>query len=507
MTGGMKKLVFGATALIVVIGGYVGWRAYKNGDGPAYKFAQVERGRIVASVSASGTLNPVTSVSVGSQISGQLKDVLVDFNTEVKAGQLIARIDPQTFEYRVRQAQADVDAARASTLVQQALVNQVEVNLADAKRTVERNEDLVRRNFISDAELDKSRAAYNALAAQLRSVQAQAANADANVKQREAALAQARIDLERTEIRSPVSGVVVKRAVDAGQTVAASLQAPELFIIARDLKDMQVDVAIDEADVGRIRTGQKASFTVDAYPGRQFEGEVRQTRKAAQTVQNVVTYTVVVSAPNPDLALLPGMTANVRIVTDARDDVLKLPSAALRFRLPGEAGGAATGAAANGGAASGAGSAGAAGGQLRERLVKELALDETQQAKLDAALAALRPKFQQVRELPEAERRRAFERVRADLDAQIETFLTPGQKTRLAALAAEGAARRGSTGSGRVYVLEGGKPKQIQVRTGLTDGTSTEVLANELKEGDQVIVGAQTAPAAKATTSAPRMMF
>lgn len=324
----------GVALLLVGLAAYM--LTQRSADTPRYRTATIERGALIATVSASGTLNPVTSVQVGSQVSGQLKEVLVDFNAEVKAGQVIARIDPQTFEYRVNQAQADLDAARANAAVQAAQVAQVQVNLQEAERVVVRNQDLVNKNFISAAELDRTRAAAQALQAQLNSAQAQVINAQALVRQRAASLAQARVDLERTVIRAPVSGLVVKRSVEPGQTVAASLQAPELFVIARDLRDMQVEVAIDEADVGRIRPEQRATFTVDAYPGRRFSGVVRQTRKAAQTTQNVVTYTVVVSARNEDLSLLPGMTANVRIVTDARENVLKVPNAALRFRPAGE---------------------------------------------------------------------------------------------------------------------------------------------------------------------------
>ena len=329
----IRKWVWVTLVLGVLVAiGFLSYQFWPSDQAAPYRTAQVEKGRLVATVSASGTLNAVTTVQVGSQVSGQLKEVLADFNSEVKAGQIIARLDPQTFEYRVNQAQADLDAARANALVQQAQVAQVRVNLQEAQRVAERNAELVNKNFISSAELERTRATAQALEAQLNSAQAQVVNAQALVRQREAALAQARVELERTVIRAPVSGVVVKRSVEPGQTVAASLQAPELFIIARDLRDMQVEVAVDEADIGRIKAGQRVNFSVDAYAGRRFSGEVRQIRKAAQSAQNVVTYTAIVSAPNEDLSLLPGMTANVRVVTDVREQVLKVPNAALRFR-------------------------------------------------------------------------------------------------------------------------------------------------------------------------------
>ena len=332
--------------LVVASAGYLVW--WKKSDLPQYRTSAIEKGRLVASVAATGTLQPVISVQVGSQVSGQLKDVLVDFNSLVKKNQLIARIDPESFEYRVRQAQADVDAARAQVATQQANIaaqrafqSQMEVSLADARRDFERKEQLAEKKFISTAEVDKARATMNALVEQVKSAQAQvevaranAGNAAAVVKQREAALAQARVDLERTAIRSPVDGIVIKRSVDKGQTVAASLQAPELFIIAENLTDLRVDTSIDESEVGKIKLGQKATFTVDAFPGRTFEGEVTQIRKSAQVVSNVVTYLVAISTQNSDLKLLPGMTANVRVVTSIEEDVLKVPNAALRFRPP-----------------------------------------------------------------------------------------------------------------------------------------------------------------------------
>lgn len=343
------KAALGAAALGAAVGGYL-WLTAGNGAGaPQYRLAKVERGPLTAVVVASGTLNAVTTVQVGSQISGQIKEIHVDFNSPVKEGQVIARIDPATFELRVSQARADLEAARSAVEVarsslagQQAERARVRVNLAEAGRDYERKQALVLKNYLSGAELDKARTVLeatreqlNAVAAQIRIGEAQVKSALAAVRQRESLLRQAEVDLERTIIRAPVDGTVILRNVDAGQTVAASLQAPVLFTIARDLRDMQVEAAIDEADVGRLRPGQPATFTVDAFPRRSFSGEIVQIRKSPVTVQNVVSYTVVISARNPELALLPGMTANVRIVVDERDNVLKVSNAALRFRPPG----------------------------------------------------------------------------------------------------------------------------------------------------------------------------
>lgn len=332
----MKSRLIALALLVVVLGG--GYAAYRyffaDAAAPTYKFAAIESGPITASVAATGTLNPVVAVQVSSQISGQIREILVDFNSTVKAGQLIAQLAPETYEHRVRQAEADLEAARATVAVQQAEIYRAKVNLADAERDYARKQTLVAKNFISPAELDKVKTTLEAAKAQTRVVEAQANNSAALVKQRQAQLGQAKVDLGRTELRAPVDGIVIKRSVEPGQTVAASLQAPEMFVIARNLSDMQVETAIDEADVGRLQVGQEATFTVDAFPGKRFKGSVMQVRKAAQVVSNVVSYTVVVSATNPDLILLPGMTANVRIVTAQKDKVLKVANAALRFKPP-----------------------------------------------------------------------------------------------------------------------------------------------------------------------------
>ena len=511
-------------AALVVAGG-VGWRAWQQKNGaPQYKTSKIEKGSITASVSASGTLNPVVSVQIGSQVSGQLKEVLVDFNSEVKQGQLIARIDPETFEYRVRQAQADVDAARAQVgtqqaniAVQNASVAKVEVDLAEARRDLDRKRQLVDKGFISGAELDKAQAVYNAAVEQLNTAKAQVAvalanfrNAEAVVSQREAVLAQSRIDLGRTAIKAPVNGVVIKRSVERGQTVAASLQAPELFIIAENLTDMQVDASIDESEIGRVHIGQKATFTVDAFPGRSFEGTVKQIRKAALNVSNVVTYTVVITAANPSRELLPGMTANVRVVTDSRADVLKAANSALRFRPQGAATGAGDNPAAAPAAQQGQDPANGAGGQLRalrERLEKDLQLTGTQKTRLDAIYAGMRDKFTALRDAPDGERQKLSERNRSEMRAQIMEMLTPEQKRKYEEIIAESGERRGGA-RGRIYTLDDRKqPKAIEVRLGLTDGTTTEVISSELKEGMEIIVGTAQAPsdAKPRPATGPRM--
>lgn len=473
-----KPWAAGAAVLLLAGGGAAWWWSTRAPD-VTYRTARIERGSLQATVSASGTVNPVTQVSVGTQVSGQIKELYVDFNSEVKAGQLIALIDPETFEYRVRQAQADVDSAQAAVLTAQAngavaraALSRAKVDLAEAHRDHDRKKMLVDKEFIARSEAEKAQALVNttregvaSAEAQLGVAQAQLTTAQANVAQRQAALAQARVDLQRTRIASPVNGIVIKRAIEKGQTVAASLQAPELFVIAQNLQDMQVDASIDESDVSRIRPGQRATFTVDAFPGQSFEGEIRQVRKAAQTVANVVTYVAVIGFSNTAGRLLPGMTANVRVVTDVRDNVLKVPNAALRVRIAGVEPAAAP--ASGGGKAAGPTTTGSAGGwsfwpqamaqqgggggglaAMRERLTAELGLSADQQVKLDAIAADLRPQLMALRELPEAERGAAREKVMGEMRSRIDAMLLPEQKAKYAQIVAQAQANRAGGGGG-----------------------------------------------------------
>lgn len=520
-----------ATVLALGLGGW--WSQRGNGPELQLRTGKIERGPLQSAVSASGAVSPVTQVTVGTQVSGQIKDLYVDFNAEVKAGQLLAVIDPETFEYRVRSAQADVDAARAVVLTAQAnvvaakaQVSRAQTDLAEARRTHDRNLMLVGKGFVAQSEADKSNALVNTSAESVKATEAQLGVSDAQVKsaqasvvQREAALSQARVDLARTRITSPVNGIVIKRAIEQGQTVAASLQAPELFIIARNLRDMQVEASIDEADVGRIRPGQKATFTVDAFPGQTFEGAISQVRKAAVNVSNVVTYVAVVTFSNTDGRLLPGMTANVRVVTDLRDNVLKVPNSALRVRISGvepapEAAPAPTDAASAPAAAPATAAGSSPMADFRNRLVRELKLSAAQTEKVDAIYTGARPKFMQLRDVPEAERGKARERITADIRARIAELLTPEQKQRYAALQAEMAGR--AITRGRIYVPGAdGKPKALSVRLGITDGTNTELVvapnspeATDLKEGAPVITGATGGGAGTPQRQgAPRMVF
>jgi HlyD family secretion protein len=312
-------LVCGVAAIGLAIGGYV----FFNGERKApvrYRTAAVERGSVVSVVSAIGTINPVVSVQVGTQVSGMIKSLHADFNTRVKAGDTVAVIDPEPFKARREQAASNLEMARSNLL-------RARADLAQRKRERDRLQSLVAEQFVSQNDVDVALTNYESAEAQVRVGEAQ-------VRQAEAALNVADLELRYTVIRSPVDGIVVARNVEVGQTVAASFSTPNLFLIALDLTKMQVDTNVSESDIGGIAEGKEATFTVDAYPGVQFAGTIRQVRLAPINVQNVVTYNVVVAVDNQDLRLKPGMTANVSIIVAQKDHVLKVPNAALRFIPP-----------------------------------------------------------------------------------------------------------------------------------------------------------------------------
>jgi HlyD family secretion protein len=545
----------GLSLTLVIIGVAAAISGYfyvqSRGNAPQYRLGSVERGPLTAAVSATGNLNAVITVQVGSQISGQIKELRADFNTTVKRGQVIARIDPETFDAKVNQARADVEAARATVGNQQAQVERAradvenaraaaaeakaqtaraDVALLDAKRDYDRKAELFRRELIAQSDRDTAQATHDSAVAaleaarareqatkasigsaeaQLRVAEAALKSAQAQVQQKDAVLRQAQVDLDHTIITAPVDGVVVARQVDVGQTVAASLQAPVLFTIAQDLTQMQVETSVDEADIGRIRLDGPATFTVDAFPGDTFAGRVVQIRKAAQVVQNVVTYTVVVAVSNPEGKLLPGMTANVKLVVAEKPSVLKVPNSALRFRPPGAEPEGPTAAAGSGTRGPGAGG-GQSSEQMRERLVKTLNLTAEQQAKLDPILQEGRQDIAAARSAggSEQERQTRLQRAREGMRARIREILTPEQQARYDQM---GGGRSGSGTPGRIFALgPDGKAKAVAVTLGITDGTATEVLAGDLKEGQEVIVGlagSQSAPRQPGSTagSGPRL--
>lgn len=291
-----------------------------KGDVPAYRTEPVTRGDILATVTATGTVNAVTTVQVGTQVSGTIKSLYADFNSHVKKGQIIAQIDPSTFEAQVQQADANLHAAQAN-------LDKANAALIDATRAFDRNKELYSKKLVPKSDLDTAETNY-------ASAKAQVSSAKAQIEQTRASLDFARQNLAYAKIVSPVDGVVISRNVDIGQTVAASFQTPTLFTIAQDLTKMQIDTNVAESDIGFVKASQDVEFSVDAYPDTAFQGKVWQIRKAPITVQNVVTYDVVIKVDNRDLRLMPGMTANVAIILETRKDALRVTNAALRFRFP-----------------------------------------------------------------------------------------------------------------------------------------------------------------------------
>ena len=312
----MKKvLIAGFIVLLVALGAW--YLVKKENGGPQYKTAAVHRADVEATVTATGTVNAVTTVLVGTQVSGTINALYVDYNSLVKKGQLLAQIDPATLQAQVNQAKANLLNAEAN-------LKKSEASLADARRTYERNKQLIAKNFIAQSDVDTSETNVETNVAQVESSRAL-------VLQNKAALDQAETNLRYTKILSPVNGIVISRNIDVGQTVAASFQTPTLFTIAEDLTKMQIDTSVDEADIGNVKVGQEVRFTVDGYPDTNFMGKVFEIRNAAVIVQNVVTYDVVVQVSNNDLKLKPGMTANVSIITARRNGVVVVPNSALRF--------------------------------------------------------------------------------------------------------------------------------------------------------------------------------
>ncbi len=356
-------------ALIVAAGGAYYWKTQSaNPSQEKYKTQAVDRGDVVQSISANGTLSPVVLVNVGTQVSGTVKKLNADFNSRVKEGQILAELDPALFEAQLRQDQANVANAEAN------------LTLARAKEV--RARALQQKGFISQDGVDQARQQLASGLAQLKLTQAQ--------------LARSRTNLNYSVIRSPISGVVVARSIDVGQTVAASFQTPTLFQIAGDLKQMQIETSVAEADIGNLRIGLPVRFTVDAFSDRQFEGRVKQVRLNPTVQQNVVTYNVVVAVDNPDEVLLPGMTAHVQIVVSRHENVLRVPNAALRFK------------------------------PLKEESGEAVGKNNNRKEK----------------------------------------------------------GRGGAT----VYRLDQGEPKPVRIKAGISDGTYTEVLGNELKPGELLVV-------------------
>src|SRR5919198_1094812 len=430
----MSKKALLVISVLVVLAGATGLAVVRQRsagkDQPRFVTAAVDRGRISARVTATGTVSALVTVQVGSQVSGRIKSIDVDFNSPVKKGQLLATIDPQLFEAALSQARANATIASGDLAA-------AKVKVADAQRQYDRAKSLGDSKLIAQADLDAAQVA-------LESARSAVTSAEGRVALNRAQLQQAQINLAYSRIYSPIDGVVISRNVDVGQTVAASLQAPTLFVLGEDLRKMQIDTSVSETDIGKMRAGMPAIFTVGAFPGERFKGTVRQIRNAPQSVLGVVSYDAVIDVTNPDLKLRPGMTATVTLIHAEKDDALRVPNAALRFRPPTELSAkfAADGTKPN---PNGAQAQGGSGGEGAGGKVEKASLDGKKKDKKD----------------------------------------------------------KGDKGEKRVWVLANGQPQPVPVTLGITDGSFTEVNGDVLREGDQVITDVESDEEASARRAPP----
>jgi HlyD family secretion protein len=507
----MKKAFFVLVILVAGVSAY-GYYTYRTVEFiPDVRLTDIARGDIIDTVGATGALEAVTTVQVGSQVSGIIQDLLVDYNSIVREGDVIMRLDPSLFETQMEQARANLARAEADA-------ERLEVSLEDAQTQLVRAEDLADRELISQTELEAAQVAVRSAAAQIKSAEAQ-------VTQARASLNQNQVNLDHTVIRAPIDGIVISRLVDVGQTVAASLQAPELFVIAADLTKMRVIANIDESDVGRIRPGQHVTFTVDAFPAEEFEGAVSQIRLEPIVQQNVVTYATVVDAPNNELKLKPGMTATIELEIARSDNVARIPNSALRFRpspdifaalnqpvpelmqlgRPGADSVAGATATDGGSAPAGAGAGprgGRGGGQGGGFGGGAGGGDPEQRRQMIERMQSMSP---EERERFAAERRALGLRVRGRFDGGA---ATPRRRATADAPTVATVDRGATTidalfaplppteSSGRVWTLVNGQLQAVDVRLGVTDGTATELLgvlgAQSLEPGVQLVINVTT---------------
>ncbi len=484
----MRK-VWLTLVIVVVLAAIAGGTVYamrQNGDSFAFEEKQIQRGNVESVVNATGVIEPVNTVVVGTEVSGQISELIADFNDTVEQGQIIARIDPRTFEARHLQREADLEVATANIQSRNAELMRANSNLRRAQRELSRREELSTQGHVSVSELETDKNALDQALAAVEIAKASLTNAKAGLTQANAALAQSNLDLERTYIRAPISGTVINRTVEIGQTVAASFSAPELFVIAHDLHEMKVEASVDEADVGRLSEGLPSRFTVDAYPEREFRGRVTQIRKSPAENQSVVTYKVIVTARNDDLSLFPGMTANVEIVLGRREDVLTVPNSALTYAPRGT-----QPATRSGGGRQGS-SAMMSSAQRAEQLAEQLKLNAEQKMKVESIYEALSQGLRAAFTSggppgrPNTDMRQRMTNLLNDANKEIAELLEPAQRAQFEELnAMRGGNRR------TVYVRNvAGEEEQKSVIIGLQDDNVAEVVSG-LEEGDFVIVRAK----------------
>jgi HlyD family secretion protein len=491
----IKLQTVGKAAMTIVLAGLLlwWWLPEQKNQQIKYHTQEVTQGKIESTVNSSGSISPVVTVDVGSELSGLISQLNVDFNDVVTSGQVIARIDDRTVQSKLRQSEADLASTRASLVQLQAGLNKAQTQAKLAEREYIRSKELHTKKLVSESVLDTNETANELAKVNIETAKAAILVGEARVQQSLSSLDQAKLNIDRTYIRSPVDGVVIDRKVDKGQAVSASLSAPTLFSIAQDLVSMQIETDVDEADIGRIKQEQPVKFTVDAYPERKFSGIVTQVRKSATVTNNVVTYKVIIGLENRNLLLLPGMTANVDIILGQRDDVLRASNSALRFTPEGQSTG-------------GQGGGRDPSGKI-EQMAEQLKLNAEQQKKLGEVLAKVQTKMVAAREASRGQGgggggrpsggNDAMKKIRSQLDIELRSFLSPEQIKQYQSLNQRRRKPRGDKGGkdsfqrGTVWVLRDGQPKRINVRVGIADLEYSEIQSDELKAGDLVIVRAQ----------------
>ena len=512
----LRKIIIAVVVLALLGLGWYAWskRTAAEAEG-AFRTETVQRGDIRVAISSTGTLSAISTVTVGSQVSGQITEVMVDFNDHVKKGEVLATIDASTYRAQIEQGSAQIASAQAS-------LRQAQAGLRNARLDYERKADLGRQQLVSKSEVDLARASLEQAQAQVNSAQAQ-------IRQQTASTQTTRVNLQRTVIRSPVDGVVLTRTIEPGQTVAASLSAPELFTIAEDLAKMKIELAVDESDIGQVKVGQTVNFTADAFPDRQFKGMVDQVRLSATTSNNVVTYPVVVTVDNSDGTLLPGLTVNAEIEVSKRENVLKLGNAAFRFK-PAEGSAladlqpAGPGQGQASGGTRGASSAGMS--EDLQNLAGTLGLNGEQQAAFDSAIEQM--KQRQAERMAQAQSTQSGQqggnrlfgggpggppRMSSGGDASMQAQMRARMRDRFNQQFAAFTATLDDTQKGKwnaaldaqlnakrvtVYKLGAdGKVAAVLAKLGASDGSNTEVSGRDIAEGDKIISGERAATGTK----------
>jgi HlyD family secretion protein len=559
----MKRAVIGLLIVLAIGAGAGAYYIRRSAPEIQVITAPITRGDIIDTVGASGTLQAVTTVQVGSQVSGNISYLGADFNSIVKKGQVIAKLDPSLFDAQLQQARANLQQTRANLAKAQSDLERTKVALTDAQQKYTRSKELAAKQLLPQSDLDAAKIAVDTAQASLASQQATVAQTQAAINQSQASVNQNQVNLDHTVIEAPIDGIIIQRSVDVGQTVAASMQAPTLFIIAADLTKMQVNANIDESDVGRIRPGQHVTFKVDAYPTDTFEGTVSQIRLQPVVVQNVTTYGTVIDVPNAQLKLKPGMTANVKVEIAKRTDVLRVPAAALRFRpstdvfaalnqpVPPEAlntgGRGGRGGNRNGSAPGASGATVPAPGAAAPSAASSAAPPASAPSRPTTTTAPTSPPaggagdgsaqsgsgqpggggrgvgggrgfdparmMERFKGMPPDEQHQFIARMkdRGQDTSLFEKALTPAAKAPAKGKTATGDATTidalfaplpSVESRGRAWVFMDHQLKPVSLRLGISDGSNTELLSGELQQGQEVVTGVTGLSPTRTTTGA-----